>query len=301
MLFKIGSKKFKDNVSAYTFLFPAILIYIVFTIYPVAYGFIISLSQWDGFNDMKFVGLQNYKALLYDPLIPEYLSHNVIYAVGTITIKLSLAFVIAMLLNRKFKGVTFFRAVFFIPVVMSFVAIGILWTWMYNPNFGLINSLLIQLKIISPDKPLLWLADPKSSLMSLMIVDIWRWTGYHVVLFLAGLQTISESLYEAAEVDGASKFQQTRFITIPQLKSIFLINLTFSLIGAFSVFDTIYVMTKGGPYNSTHVIATYIYDTSFGSTNQFGYAAAISFMLFAIILVITIILVKAMKKASEEF
>lgn len=299
-MLKSRTKSFRDNVAAYTFLLPAMLIYAIFTIYPFIYGFIISLSQWDGFNDMKYIGIKNYEKLLHDPLIPKYLTHNILYGIGTITAKLLLAFIIALLLNRKFKGVTFFRGVFFTPVVMSFVAIGILWMWMYNPNFGLINSLLIQLKIISPNHPILWLADTKTALGSLMGVDVWRWTGYHVVLFLAGLQTIPDSLYEAAEVDGAGKWQQLRYVTIPQLKPIFLVNLTFCLIGSFSVFDTIYVMTQGGPYHSTQVMATYIYDTSFGSSNQFGYATSISFLLFAIILVITIFLVRAMRKAEQN-
>lgn len=283
----------KDNIAAYTLLFPALLLFGVFTFSPFVYGFFISLNQWDGFSDMKFVGLSNYIGIFKDELFFGALSHNILFAVGTVVGKVVLALIIALLLNRKFKGVTFFRGVFFTPMVISFVAIGILWQRIYDPILGLLDAILINTHIIS--QPILWLADPNIALWSLVMVDIWKWVGYHIVLNLAGLQTISEDLYESSNIDGATKWQQLRYITLPQLKPITLLNITISFMGAFSVFDLVYVMTNGGPYHSTNVLMTYMYDITFGgSDSNFGYGSSVAYILYAIILIVTIIQTKIM-------
>jgi ABC-type sugar transport system permease subunit len=203
-------------------------------------------------------------------------------------------------LNKKLKGITVFRTIFFTPVVISFVAIGAVWTWIYNPTQGMLNHLLGSTGLMNPKNPIAWLGDPRYALISIMIVDIWKWIGYHVVLFLAGLQTISNDLYEAASIDGANSFQTMMRITIPQIKNVFYINLTFCLVGAFNVFDVVMVMTKGGPYGKTEVIAKYIYDTSFGSTNMFGYATAISIFVFILMLIVTLVILKLMRKSEED-
>ncbi|MEG7531088.1 MAG: sugar ABC transporter permease, partial [Hungatella sp.] len=159
-----------------------------------------------------------------------------IYAVGTVTVKLVLAFLIALILNKKLKGITAFRTIFFTPVVISFVAIGAVWTWIFNPTQGMLNGLLEAVGLMNPQNPIAWLGDPKYALLSVMVVDVWKWLGYHIVLFLAGLQTISGDLYESASIDGANGFQKMIYITIPQIKNVFYINLTFCLVGAFNVF-----------------------------------------------------------------
>lgn len=296
----LRSRAAKDTITGYALLLPAILVYLAFTLYPFIQGFIISLCEWDGFNALKFIGLDNYKRLFSDELIPRYLAHNGLFALGTVTVKVALGFILALFLNNKFKGVTALRTIFFMPVVMSFVAIGLLWIWIFNPNFGLINSFLISSGLMSSDNPITWLADPKLALICIMIVDIWRWTGYHIVLFLAGLQILPTDMYESAMVDGATEWQQLIYITLPQMINITLVNVIFCLTGALSVFDIIFVMTNGGPYDSTQVISLYIYNTSFGSTNQFGYATTISVMLFTLVLVITGVLIKAMQYARDN-
>jgi raffinose/stachyose/melibiose transport system permease protein len=275
-------------------LFPALILFLVFVLIPFVYEFWISLHHWDGFGEMKYIGLHNYLALLKDAQFYLALKHNLLYALGTVIGKVFFALVIALLLNGAFRGVVFFRTVFFLPAVMSFVAIGILWQWIYNPSFGMLDAVLTQTGITKI--PIQWLGQSSTALLSLIIVDIWRWTGYHMVLFLAGLQNIQKDLYEAAEVDGASSMQRLFYITLPQLKTITLLNITISAMGAFNVFDIIYVMTDGGPYNSTNVLLTYMYKQTFGASNDFGYGTTIAFALFLIILVITFIHLRIMEK-----
>lgn len=288
----------KNNIAAYLLLTPALVLFFVFTLYPFLYGLVISLFQWDGFSDMKFVGIQNYIGIFRDELFYGALKHNALFAVGSVIGKVVIAFFIAQLLNRKFFGVTFFRGVFFTPMVISFVAVGVLWQRIYDPVLGVLDMFLLKAGMIS--EPIEWLADPKLALWSLVIVDIWKWVGYHTVLFLAGLQTIPNDIYESADIDGANNRQKLIYITLPQLSSITLLNITISLMGAFSVFDLVYIMTKGGPYNSTNVLMTYMYNITFGgSDSNFGYGSSIAYIVFAIILVITIIQTKIMNKQES--
>lgn len=288
----------KDSIIAYILLSPALLLYSVFIFCPFLYGFFISLNQWDGFTDMKFVGLSNYLGILKDELFYNAAWHNVLYAAGTVIGKVGISLFIALLLNRRGKGLTFFRVVFFFPVVMSFVAIGVLWQRMYDPNLGLLDMFLLKTGIVS--RPIEWLADPGLALWSLVMVDIWKWAGYHTVLFLAGLKTIPTDMYESSYIDGAGSWKKFRYITIPQLMPVTLINITVSLMGAFSVFDLVYIMTKGGPYRSTEVMMTYMYDTTFGgSGSNFGYGSAVAYILFVFILIITIIHTKFMNKQDS--
>ncbi|BBI36659.1 carbohydrate ABC transporter permease [Cohnella abietis] len=281
------TRKLRNTWTAYLLLFPALLLFLVFVLIPFAYEFWISLHHWDGFGEMKYIGIDNYVALLKDEQFYLALKHNLLYALGTVFGKVVLALLIALLLNGAFRGVVFFRTVFFMPAVMSFVAIGILWQWIYNPSFGMLDAILVQLGIIKT--PIQWLGQTSTALLSLIFVDIWRWTGYHMVLFLAGIQSIQKNLYEAAEVDGASAMQKLFHITLPQLKTIALLNIVISAMGAFNVFDIIYVMTDGGPYNSTNVLLTYMYKQTFGASNNVGYGTTIAFALFLIILAITFV------------
>jgi ABC-type sugar transport system permease subunit len=288
----------KTNLEAYVLLTPALLLFGVFILYPFVFGLGISFFKWDGFNPMRLVFFDNYIKALKDPVFMAAVGHNVQYAVGSVTGKILLSFLIALLLNRRIGGQTFFRAIFFAPVVLSFVAVGALWQRLYDPILGIINLFLQGIDVIR--EPIQFLADPRLALWSLVLVDIWKWTGYHVVLFLAGLQTIPEDLYEAGSIDGANWWQGLIYITIPQLRSITLLNITIALMGAFSVFDLVYVMTKGGPYQSTNVILTYMYEKTFASSSSnFGFGSSIAFLMFIIILGITIVQTKRMSKANS--
>ena len=271
-------------------LLPAALIFLGFTVYPLIYGFYISLNQWDGFTDMKFIGLQNYVNIFQDKLFVTSLVHNLEYAVVTVIGKIVLSLLLASLLNSKIKGITAFRTIYFIPVVISFMAIGLMFQLLLDPNVGLVNGLLMNIGIIK--EPILFLADTNLALPTIMAIDIWKWVGYQTVIFLAGMQTISPDLYEAAEMDGATSWKKFRYVTIPQLRSVMIINLTLCVMGAFSVFDLPFVMTNGsgGPLNSTHVLMTYMYKITFGGSNSnMGYGSAVAYVVLIIIMVVSLI------------
>jgi ABC-type sugar transport system permease subunit len=285
----------RQNGIAYLLLLPLLVLFGLFTVYPFFYGVFISLHKWDGFTPKIFIGLDNYLRALKDTTLYAAALHNVQYALGTVSGKLFFSFILALLMQRSFRGTTFFRAVFFVPVVLATTTVGVLWSRIYDPVLGLLDILLTRVHLIS--EPILWLGDPKLAIWSLVIVDLWKWVGYHAVIFLAGLTTIPEELYESAAIDGANYVQKLFFITLPELRGIILMNMTIALMGAFSVFDIVYIMTKGGPYKSTEVILTYMYTQTFAAGNtNYGYGSTIAMLLFLIILVVTMTMTRVMNR-----
>lgn len=284
---KIERKNLRDG---YLFSAPALIFFVVFTIYPLLYGFVISLYQWNGVGKKTFIGLGNYVGLIQDSAFWAALQHNIIYAVGVVTGKVVIGLLLAILLTRKMKGMTFYRICFFMPMMMSAVAVGYLWAYVYNYNFGLINSFLKAIGVPMNHLPK-WLGSTDTSLISVIIVELWRWVGYHTVIFIAAIQGIPKELYEAATVDGANALQTHWYITFPQLKSTIILNVMLSLIGAIGTFDLIHVMTDGGPNKSTEMIMTYMYNQAFIG-DRFGYASAIAYVAFLIILIFTILQTK---------
>ena len=293
---RVSSQAGGKSLLAYFFLAPAVLLYFTFKILPMIAGIYLALLRWNGLDPPVFIGLQNFAKLAKDELILSALWHNVEYALGTVVIKITLSLFLAILLNQGLKAQGFYRTALFMPVVMSFVVVGILWTWLYDAQFGIINQLLttMGLKFLIAD----WLGDPKVALRSLMVVDIWKWYGFHMVIFLAGLQGIPQQLYEAARIDGASRWRQFTRITLPLLQSVMLVNVTTSLMGGFNVFDIPMVMTEGGPANSTLVAALHIYIRGF-KFYRFGYSAAMSYALLILVTLIAAIQIKLMSRDVE--
>jgi ABC-type sugar transport system permease subunit len=284
----------RQNINAYILLLPLLILFGLFTVYPFVYGVYISFFSWDGFGIKKFIGFENFKRTLTDRLFFSAAFHNIEYALGTVSGKLFFSFCLALLMQRTFKGITFFRAIFFIPVVLSTTTAGTIWLRIYDPILGLLNTFLLKIRIIA--EPIQWLGEPKLAVWSLVIVDLWKWIGYHTVIFLAGLTTIPDEFYESASIDGANYLKKLFHITIPQLRGIIIMNLTIMLMGAFSVFDIVYVMTKGGPYKSTEVILTFMYDKTFGAgATNYGYGSSIAMLLFVIILAITLTMNRFMR------
>jgi ABC-type sugar transport system permease subunit len=281
----------------YLMVLPAVAVYFVFKLAPMIGGVFLSLIRWDGIEPARFVGLANFERMFEDELIVMALANNVKYAIGTVVGKIVLALLVALLLNQSLRGRGFYRTALFTPVVMSFVVVGILWAWLYNSQFGLVNSLLrgLGLDFMITE----WLGDTRAALNSLMIVDIWKWYGFHMVIFLAGLQTIPNELYEAARIDGASRWQQFVRITLPMLSPVMLVNVTISLMGAFNVFDIPYVMTEGGPANSTLVMSLHIYLQSF-KFYKFGYGAAMSYAMLILISVMAAVQIKLMSRNTDH-
>ena len=285
----------RQNWTPYLWVLPAVLLYAIFKLAPMVAGIYLALLQWDGIEPAKFVGLRNFQRMLEDEAILLALGNNVQYALGTVVGKIVLSLFLALLLNQSLRGRSFYRTALFLPVVMSFVVVGILWAWLYNAQFGLVNSLMQRLGL---DALILdWLGDPKVALWSLVAVDVWKWYGFHMVIFLAGLQTIPVELYEAARIDGATRWRQFLHITLPLLQPVMLVNVTLSLMGGFGVFDIPYVMTEGGPANSTLVMALHIYIQGF-KFYKFGYAAALSYVLLTLVTILAAIQMRLMGRES---
>jgi multiple sugar transport system permease protein len=261
--------------------------FLVFTLVPVVSSLYLSFTKYDGILAPKFVGADNYVSLFHDQDFLSSLVHTVYYTLGTVPIGTFLSLLIAIVLNAKIRFKNIYRAAFFIPVVTSMVAVSQVWKWLYNSDYGLINGILAGLGLYQPQ----WLASAEWAMPSIIIMSIWKGLGFNMVIYLAGLQGISPSLYEAAKIDGANAWQRFMFISVPLLRHTTLFVVVMSLIGSFQVFDQVYIMTGGGPANATTVVVYWIYENAFQFFKQ-GYASAMAYVLFAIIFVITLFQMK---------
>jgi multiple sugar transport system permease protein len=287
----------KSKISAaYFFLAPALIAIFVFFFIPVIAALIMSFTDFDiyslgNFSNVRFVGFKNYLTLFEDPLFWAALKNTFyfVFLAGPLSILVSL--VAAMLLNSKlvkFKSV--FRLTYFVPVVTTLVAVAIVWRFVYHPRFGILNYLLGFLRI----NPIDWLGDPFWAMPAIVLMAVWKNFGYNMIIFIAGLQNIPSYLYEAAEIEGANRWQQFKFITLPMLAPTTLFIGIITMIGFFQLFAEPYIMTQGGPLNSTLSIVQYMYQEGFRWWNM-GYSAAIAFVLFFIIFVGTIIQFRVQK------
>lgn len=289
--------RFQKHLIAYLMILPAFILFSMFIIYPILRSFWISLHSWDGISEMLWLGLKNYQFVMNDKIFWKALVNTFKFAFVVTVVKNILALLLAALVNQKIPGGTFFRAAVFLPVTFSFVVLGVLWSWIFNPTFGLLNNVLINLNLDFLIRG--WLSDPKIALWSVMVVDIWKWTGFHTVLFLAGMQSIPPELYEAADIDGAGRIQKFIFLTIPLLREIIIVSILMSIIGAFvSNYDVVYVMTGGGPFHSTEVALTWIVTNTF-RFNAVGKANAMSVILFIFVAFFGLFQVKAMTKSDQ--
>lgn len=269
-------------IKGYGFLLPSFLLLLVFVFTPLFFSFYLSFHQWNVVSANKpFVGLENFQTLLSDRQFWNALKNTAIYALH-VPAGMAASLLVALLMNRKIRGVNFLRTLFFLPSVSSFVAIALVWQWMYHPQFGLANYLLSFFGLPT----LNWLRDPATALVSIMLMSIWMGLGYQMVIFLAGLQGIPLELYEAARTDGANAWQRFWKITLPLLMPTTFFILVTSLIGSFQVFASIYVMTEGGPLHSTDVVVYHIYQNAWEYLKM-GYASAMSWVLFVIVMIAT--------------
>lgn len=275
---------------------PGLVLFALFVLWPLVNVFINAFYSWNGLGPKVFVGWNNFIQIFQSSLFYSAAEHTVIYAVGTVLLKVVLAFGIALLVARAMKGIAIFRTILFIPVLMSFVAVGLLWNFVLDPNLGLLNSFLGMLHLPTTAG---YLTDPKSALATLMFVDLWKWLGYHVVLFVAGLQMVRPELYEAAEVDGAGRWRQFWSVTVPSMRSIIVLNVIIAFAGGMNVFDLVYVMTKGGPMGSTQTMMTLVYQQAF-ATRHYGFASATAVVLFIVVGVLTLVQVRMMRSDYDE-
>jgi ABC-type sugar transport system permease subunit len=240
------------------------------------------------------VGISNYLELIHDRVFWSSIKVSFIYMAGTTLVVMVLALVFAFLLNKSFRGRNFFRVSFYVPTILPYVATGLIWAWLLEYNYGLVNYVLDVFHI----QKVGWLTEPSLALISIIIVGVWRNFGYYMVLYLAGLQTIPGQLYEAANIDGASAWQQFKYITLPLLKPISTMILIVCSIRSFQVFSEVFVMTSGGPMRATNVILYYIYEQTFDNF-RLGFGSAMTIVIFSLLFVLAMIQWKVSKQNPE--
>ena len=280
-----------DKLSATFFLLPAILGTLIFIIIPVFYSFYLSFTSWDLLSSVEFVGLKNYIELFNSKDFYFILGNTIYYALITTIFGVLIPLILACVLNAKIRGVDFFKTIYFLPFITPMVVVAIVWAWIFDVDYGLLNHLF--------KTHIAWLLDTKWAMNAVVLVSVWKLIGYNMVIFLAGLSAISSSLYEAAKIDGASSVKTFFSITIPQLSPTIFFVMIITTISSFQVFDLIYLMTQGGPLDSTNVLVYKLYQSAFEHFN-IGEASAIAYVLFVIIFVLTIAQWKLKEKWVNE-
>jgi len=276
--------KQKQDWGAYLYLMPVVIILVSFHVLPIFYSFAVSFYEWDLIGQPEYIGTGNYSRLFDDPMFYQSLWNTIYYAMVSVPLSIIMSLGIALLLNNPISGIGVYRTIYFIPVITSINAVAIVWNYIYHPDFGLLNKIL-DIFSISPQT---WLQDPFWAMPCIIFMSVWKGLGYNVIIFLAGLQNIPTYLYEAARIDGASRWQQFRHITWPLLTPTTFFIFTISTIGSFQVFSQVYMMTpRGGPLKSTMVVVYYLYRKAFEQF-EFGYALAAAFVLFMIIFACTL-------------
>ncbi len=269
-----------EKSAAWVFILPAILGTLIFIVIPVIASFGLSFAKWDLLNPIEFVGFENYKMIFNDELFYKILLNTVVFALSVSVLGVIIPLVLAGILNSKIRGSEFFKTAYFLPFITPMIVIGVVWGWIFDPNIGILNKLICQ--------NINWLYDSKFAMCALIIVSVWKLIGYNMIIFLSSLASVSESLFEAAKVDGANSFQVFKNVTVPMLSPTIFFVIIITAISSFQVFDLIYLMTEGGPFNSTNVLVYAIYKNAFEYFNV-GKASAIAYVLFMIILVLTVI------------
>ena len=285
----------KEKIYGYLFIAPPVLGLLIFTLFPLLYSFYGSFTDWDGLGQMDFIGFANYRDLFSDELFYKAMFNTVYLMIG-IPIGLLLALLLALGLNRGIPGTTTFRVIYYIPVISSLAAISILWNWAYNGDYGLVNQFLALFGIDGPN----WLANKHTVKPALIIMTVWKGLGYTMLLYLAALQSVSRSYYEAAELDGANGFQKFKNITWPMVKPVTFFLVVTNIIGGSQIFTEINIMTPtGGPEFSSASVVFYIWQKAFGNL-QMGYASAMAVVLGLFIFVVTLIQFKMNEKSAYE-
>lgn len=302
-LFKIAKqqsrkRKWNEFLVISMFVAPALLIYGVYVIYSIFMTFYYSLFDWSGIdNNFAFIGLGNYVELMKDGVFWESVGNNILLVLTSLFTQLPIGLIMALLLFSPIKGMRLFRSVYFMPFLMSTVAIGILFSFIYDGNYGVINTMLgaVGLDFLQHA----WLGEQGTAIWAVILTICWQFAPFYMVLFRAAIVGIPEELYEAADMDGANKWERFRSITLPLLMPTIITSSILSVIGSLKYFDLIYVMTGGGPNNSTELMATYMYQQTFTNFNM-GYGSSVSFSMFVIAFLVTLVIITLDRKRKEE-
>ncbi|MCK6579848.1 MAG: sugar ABC transporter permease [Anaerolineae bacterium] len=280
----------RRTITGYIFISPFMLGVLFWVVIPVLVNLYLTFHSWNLMSPPRFVGLANIETLFKDPILPYALKATFLYTVMSVPLGLALGFFLANLINTNIRGIAVFRTVFYLPSIVPAVANALLWAWMFNTEFGLINSFIRALG----GSKIAWLQDPAWAMPAFVILSLWG-SGASMIIFLAGLQGIPDIYYEAAEIDGAGRWAKMRHITLPMMSPIFFFNLVIGFINSFQVFVIGYLITDGGPQNSTLFLVLYIYRSAFQNLKM-GYAAALSWLLFGILLVLSLIIFRYLGK-----
>ena len=275
--------KNREATSGFLFLGPNFFGFLLFNLIPITACFILSFTKWNFSNSPTFIGFKNYTSLLNDQLFWKYLWNTIYYTILTVPLTIIVGFILAYVLNRKIKGIVFFRTLYFLPSVTLLVAVAVIWSWIYNADFGLLNYILSLFGIQGPN----WLQSSTWAMPAIIIMGVWKGSGYSMLIYLAGLQSIPGEYYEASTIDGAGWYQQIRYITIPLIYPTTFFILVTSTISAIQGFDQFYVMTHGGPAGATTTLVYYIFENAFEWFNM-GYASTAAIVLFIIIMALTL-------------
>lgn len=280
------------------FVAPNLAALTVFMLFPLGFSLYMSFQKWDLFTAARFVGLANFRTLFTaDPLFLIALRNTVVFAVGTIVPTMLISLALAALLNRKFKGVSLFRTIIFVPLAVSSVVMAVVWQFVFNVNDGLLNTMLGWIGI----GPIPWLIEPHWAMVSLCTVSVWRSVPFATVVLLAAMQGVPETLYEAAKIDGAGEIRRFYYITVPLIRGALSFVVVISIIGAFQAFDLVYVLTGGGggPETGTYVLGIMVFQNAFAFLD-FGYASALAWVMFAILLTLTVLQLRLARRMSLE-
>lgn len=280
-----------DNFWGYLFVSPQILGLLAFTLFPVIMSLYLTNLEWDFTSKAKYVGLDNFDTIFHESLFWKSIGNTFLIVIGVVPLTLLVSLALALLTNRKMKGLAIFKAALFLPMVTSSVAVILVWYWIYAPEIGLINYFLGLIGVKGPE----WLTAPFWARVAIILMLTWQGMGYYYIIFLAGLKGIPKDYYEAADIDGANKWQQFRKITLPLLSPTTFFIVVTMLIGGFNAFQEPFILTKGGPDFSTYNIVMYVYDLAFRYFRM-GEAAVVSVVMVAIIGVITFIQFKLSKR-----
>ncbi len=299
----LGMPWYKKYLFPYLFLLPALAIMVVFIYQPVVQNFRFSLYSWSAIErveDWRYVGFDNYSRVFGDDIFYTSIVNNFWYAVISVAFQVCFSLVLAAMLESKLMPrfvSAFFRTVLFLPSILAITIVGITWQLMYNPLTGLINQALTQIGLETWTRT--WLGDESTAIFAIIGVSQWQWTGYIMILFIVAIQAISEDLYEAARIDGANGIQQFLHITVPGVRQTFLVMTTITVIGAFRVFDIVWVMTAGGPNHASEVLGNYLYRVGFRN-DEMGYASALATVIFVITFVLSFLQLKLGGGIEEE-
>jgi multiple sugar transport system permease protein len=277
----------REAMFGWLFILPAVIGFVIWVAGPMIYSAWLSLNDYDLLSPPRFVGLANFTRMFNDPLFFKSLWVTIVYTFFHVPLTLGLAFGIALLLNTKIPRMAFFRTLYYLPSIVPAVASAVLWVWIFNSEFGLLNLVLRGLGL----KKVLWLQDPNTALAALIVMSLWNMGGV-MIIFLAGLNGIPEEMYEAAKIDGAGSRASFRFITIPMMTPIIFFNLILEIINAFQVFTAGFLVTQGGPNYATNFYVLYLFNNAFTYFDM-GYASALAWVLFFIVLIFSLIIFRS--------